>query len=479
MDTRPLILFSATAVIYLLFPTRVFYWDGIVFAQAIEDASRLSSSLVHPNHLIYNFAGYLFYKLLRAIGADVRALTALQILSSLLSALCAVVLFSILRTALRSFYLSICLTLFFAFSATWWKFSTDANAYIPSVLFLLISFYLVLPGKKPRPLLTAFTFFISLAFHQLAVLMFPVLALGVYLQDRRQMLNAVYFTVTAAVLIVAAYAGLFYLASGAFDVAKLIRWSASYSPDADTAFHLWSNLKYSLRGHVRLFFGGRLNSLRGLMNPAIVVLLVCLVASIVFFIFSLLKNLRPAKPQLQAPEKTVLLLSLLWSGVYVVFLFFWLPQNTFYRLFYLPALILLLGLALTPLKNSRALAAFVIAAALANFLFLIYPFSHTEKYPPLTFALQLNHEWPEGTVIYYGMENSDAQLIRYFNPATRWQLLQSSLPEVGNGGAVWLETTAIDQLAKNDPLWLERHMRKETMKEVSDSSYRIKFVQVY
>src|ERR1044072_8406919 len=126
----PLILFSATAVIYLLFPTRVYYWDGIVFAQAIEDASRLSPSLVHPNHLIYNFAGYLFYKLLRAIGADIRALTALQMLNSLLSALCAVVLFSILMETLRSFYFSIWLTLLFAFSATWWKFSTDADAYI-------------------------------------------------------------------------------------------------------------------------------------------------------------------------------------------------------------------------------------------------------------------------------------------------------------------------------------------------------------
>jgi hypothetical protein len=56
MDSRPhiapLILFSVTAVIYLLFPTRVYYWDGIVFAQAIEDASRLNPSLVHPNHLI-------------------------------------------------------------------------------------------------------------------------------------------------------------------------------------------------------------------------------------------------------------------------------------------------------------------------------------------------------------------------------------------------------------------------------------------
>src|SRR5215467_5975956 len=100
MRDRPQIaawlLCIATAAIYLAFPTRVYYWDGIVFAQMIEDAARLNPSLVHPNHLIYNFAGYLFYKLLRTLGTDIRALTALQILNCLLSALCARVLFSIL-----------------------------------------------------------------------------------------------------------------------------------------------------------------------------------------------------------------------------------------------------------------------------------------------------------------------------------------------------------------------------------------------
>src|ERR1043165_8682703 len=130
MSSRPHIaawfLFIATAVIYLSFPTRVYYWDGLVFAQMIEDANRLSASLVHPNHLVYNFAGYLFYKLLHALGADVRALTALQILNCLLGAVCACVMFSILRRTLRSFYFAICLTALFAFSATWWKFATDA-----------------------------------------------------------------------------------------------------------------------------------------------------------------------------------------------------------------------------------------------------------------------------------------------------------------------------------------------------------------
>src|SRR5215212_6121509 len=92
----PWVLSFAIALIYLLFPTRVYYWDGIVFAQAIEDASKLTPSLVHPNHLIYNFVGYLFYKLLHSLGAEVRALVALQILNSLLSAACARIFFSIL-----------------------------------------------------------------------------------------------------------------------------------------------------------------------------------------------------------------------------------------------------------------------------------------------------------------------------------------------------------------------------------------------
>ena len=488
----PWLLFVATAIIYLSFPTRVYYWDGIEFAQAIEDASTLNASLVHPNHLIYNFAGYLFYRLLRAFGFELRAVTALQIVNSLLSAACAGVLFAILRDTLRSLYLSVCLTLLFAFSATWWKFSTDANAYIPSVLFVALSFYLVLPNRKPRPLLLGVTFFISMAFHQLAVLMFPVLALGVYLQNgpltlKRRAVNAVLFSVIAGTLIVATYSFLFYRATGSFDLAKLLSWSSSYSPDADTNFSWWSNLQYSLRGQVRLFFGGRFNLLRGLVNPLVVTLIACLILAVLWLIFEALKKFlshrEVSERRLETHQKTVLLLSLLWTAVYLAFLFFWLPQNTFYRLFYLPALILLFGLALSAFRNkaskSRALAAFVIAVAVANFLFLIYPFSRVEKYPPLAFALQMNHEWPPGTVIYYGAENSDEGLLRYFNPSTRWKLLDRNSLEVLDGTA-WLETTAIAQLASTPEgaRWLETHARKETLKELNDGAYEIRFIQV-
>ena len=387
--TAALIIFVAIALIYLLFPTRVYYWDGITFAQTIENVSRLQPSLVHPNHIIYNFVGYVFFKLLRLFSPDIRALIALQILNILLSAVCARIFFAILVNTLRSLYLAVCLTLLFAFSATWWKFSTDADAYIPSVLFLLISFYLLLPGQKARPLLLAVTFFVSMAFHQLAIWMWPVLALGIYGQDgelsiKRRSLNAFYFSVVAAVLIISAYAYLFYLASPAFSIQRLLSWTASYSPDADTHFNLWSNLRYSLRGLVRLFLGGRFSLLKGLMNPLVIFLFAVLVTAVLFVIFNVVRTLATAirvgqvpKLQLETRQKTVLLLALLWSFVYVVFLFFWLPQNTFYRLFYLPALILLFGLLLAarPHRVSRTLVAFVLAVALANFLFLIYPFS--------------------------------------------------------------------------------------------------------
>ena len=137
---RPAAILTALSLgllaLYLAFPTKAYYWDGVVFAQAIEDVASHSAaviSLAHPNHLVYNFVGYFVYRLLHGFDANLRAITALQILNSIFSAGSATILFLILRETLRSIYLSACLTLLFALSATWWKFSTDANAHRTSV----------------------------------------------------------------------------------------------------------------------------------------------------------------------------------------------------------------------------------------------------------------------------------------------------------------------------------------------------------
>ena len=485
----------ALLALYLAFPTKVYYWDGIVYAQMIEDAAAGAKiSLAHPNHLIYGFVGYFLFRTLHVVGINLRALSVLRILNSVFSAGCAALLFAILRDTFRSTYYSVCLTLLFALSAMWWKFSTDANPYIPSVCFLLLTFYLVLPDRKPAPLPAALSFVAAICFHELAIMSYPVFALGVYWQEgprrsNRGLRNVITFSLVTFGLTAGVYAVLFYESSGEFNVVRLVRWAVLYSPDADTTFAFWSNLEYSLRGQVRLFFGGRLNLLHGLMNPIILILIGLFAVSVLFLAIAALRNVatlrgRWREARLEPRQKTIFQLASLWLVVYLVFLFFFLPQNTFYRLFYLPAVILICGVALAAMTRTKSdrlftTAVFVCAVGLGNFLFLIYPLSRVEKYPPLALALQMNRDWPPGTVVYYGTQNSDDRLVRYFTSASTWQQLPDQFPSELRESA-WLETTAIDRVSSNaeGAQWLKAHGQPATLHELDNGAYRIRFIRV-
>jgi len=178
----PLAICLGILATYLSLPTRNYYWDGIGFAQAIEETPKFAASLIHPNHLVYTAAGYLAYRLVHALGFHTRALVTLQMTNSLLSAAGAYLFFELLMSCLGSAYLSSVLTLAFSFAATWWKFSTDANSYVPSVLLLLVCFHLVLPGRSSRPALAGVAHTGAMLFHQLAVLFYPVVVVGLLQQ---------------------------------------------------------------------------------------------------------------------------------------------------------------------------------------------------------------------------------------------------------------------------------------------------------
>src|SRR4051812_11509272 len=136
----PVLMLAGLLALYLLLPTKNYFWDGVDFAQHIEDATKLDASLIHPNHLFYNAFGYLMYQATQALGLGLRAIEVLQITNSILSVLAAYIFFLIIKQTLNSPYLCYVLTLFFSLSATWWKYSTDADSYIPSVLFIILSF---------------------------------------------------------------------------------------------------------------------------------------------------------------------------------------------------------------------------------------------------------------------------------------------------------------------------------------------------
>lgn len=495
-----IVAFTALFLIYLAFPTKNYYYDGIFFARSIEEATSLQSSLIHPNHLIYSPFGYLAYRLTQTLSFTFRAIQVLQVLNGVASVLSAYVLFRIARETFQSRYLAWCVTFLFAFSATWWKFSIDADAYIISVLFLLISFYLILPDRKSRPWLLVATFSLAVFFHQLAVLFYPILVLALALSRPNESGEverhgspsaAVQFAVSAFVLIFGIYCLAFYLAAGTFSASRFVRWITSYSPDASFSFNLLDNVRYTLRGHVRLFFGGRFGFIKDL-GSWVYVPLVAWFALIGVFLVRLMQTLRSARitrPKFRLDHFAKL--CTFWVVIYVVFLFFWLPHNTFYRLFYLPALILLGAWFIhkrpTPPSPGYRLALFVAIMALGNFLFSILPYAHIEKNPPLSLALELNKEWPPGTVVYYSSENSDNNLVRYFNPNTEWRLLSdyrqlsTEVPASYNQGkTVWLETTAVDLLLKQPEAteWLARHAKLESTRELVDRAYRIRFLQL-
>src|SRR6185437_7143349 len=261
---------------------------------------------------------------------------------------------------------------------------------------------------------------------------------------------------------------------------------------------VWSNLAYSIRSQWRTLLGGRTAFLRDMWGPAIVFLASLTIAAAFAFFFSLLRRwheIRKAVPSVLREwrqSQSLIVLCALWIVPYLAFLFFFIPQNTFYRLFYLPAIMLLVGVALTAIESSpdhvrryRA-ALFVGVVFLANLTFSQYPYTQTRANPPLELALKLNQVWPIGTTIYLAAPNSDDSLIRYFNPGTVW--VQVTPAEIArdmeklppSARAAWLDTTLVDQFegTPEGKAWLATHAMRRSDCELVNKKFRIRFYQL-
>jgi hypothetical protein len=498
-----LIMFAGILVSYLLLLTKNYYWDGIFFAQTIEDARGLDAQLLHPNHLIYNVVGYLFYRAAHALGLQLRAVEVLQILNCFLGVVCAYVFFRILLECFKSVYLCALLTLTFALSATWWKFAADADSYIPSVLFLLLTFRLILPPRKPRPYLVAAMHALSMCFHQLAVLFFPVILLGIWLQtqsepQKRRIAHVLQYSLTAFLITFPLFYYSFYLLTGGLAFKPFFHWVTTFSPEHGFTFNAWDNLTYTLRGHSRLFVGGRLGFLRDLKDPVMFVMAGITVILAAFFFYKLARHFRELKTGFreafknEGDFKSLRILSIVWIACYLIFLFFFIPQNTFYRLFYLPGIIVLVGTYLAPYERTRnharryRAAIFVALMAVANLTFSAYPYALVRANPPLALALEMNKVWPEGTVVYFATWNSDNGLVRYFNPTVVWkeanrETLEKELQgALVSGGSMWMDTTLIDQYRSTPEgqAWLEAHTVRRPEYELVNSKFKLEFYQL-
>ncbi|MFY9618284.1 MAG: hypothetical protein WAQ99_00625 [Pyrinomonadaceae bacterium] len=505
--SRPRVLlatvFAVTLLSYILLLTRNYYWDGIFFAHTIENAPRLNASLVHPSHLLDMVFQYVIYRAVLLTGLQPRALTVMQVSNCIFAALAGCVFFRICLESFKSRYVSLVSTALFAFSATWWKFSTDANSYILAVLLLLCCFSLALPQQKPRPLVLAMVHALAICVHQLSVLFFPVAVAALIFQCRGlprndQIKCVAKYVLTVVTVTVAVYFAMFYLATGSLSVRRFATWITYFSPEHGFTFSVWNNLVHTLRSQWRVFLGGRTGFVRDLWGPVILTLVAVSLLVVLAFFARMLRRVSELKAAVataireRAQFKPLTTLCIIWALVYIVFLFFFIPQNTFYRLFYLPALVILAATLLATIESSpnhvRRYRAALLAAAVffSNLTLSQYPSTQVRANPPLQLALTLNQAWPGGTTVYFASSNSDNLLVKYFNPASVWieaspDVLTrdvSVLPPSGRSG--WLETTLIDQLeaTAEGKAWLDAHTLVRPEYELVNRKYRIRFRQL-
>jgi hypothetical protein len=475
LRTRALLFLPLVA--YLALPTRNFYWDGVAFAIEIEK-NYPPSALVHPNHLIYELWGAWLYDFSDWAGFPIRALYLMQAANCILAGFAVLLLYRCLRIKGWSSGHGVMAALTYGFSATWWKFATDADAYVPAI-FLLLCAYLLLENRRVLEngrmiWLAGLAHAAAMLFHELAIFFLPV---AVLLLWKRRPMIAMYCAAALAPVAVA-----YVWAYQAVQPPEgFLGWVTSHSPDSGFSFNPLRDVAYTFRGTVRLFLGGRLSDVvRNPLSEAACVLLGCAVIAFLFYAWRA-RPLRWRSPP-TAP--------LLWASAYAAFLFFWMPQNTFYRLFYLAPLVLILFMAFEDAPRVHR-AGFLFAAMLllGNFVFVTYPESRAEFNAPLHFALAQRNAWPAGSAIVFHRFHPDLWTISYFNQQASWMGLErADLGEMerdlayarSQGKPLWVEETAYE-LVDGTPQgrkWLMEHERVDELMRFKDEKHEFVFHSV-
>ncbi len=435
-----LILVCILAV-YCAFLTRTYYWDGVLFSLQIEQVYRGELpfvALFHANHLLYSPFGYLLYWAATACHIQARAITLLQIWNALISALTGYRLYLFARRESNSEQVAIFCWVLFAFGATWWKFSTDADAYIISVRLLLLA-VLFASEEKPHKLLAAGLCHTgAMLFHELAVFGYaPVLA-AIWLQrEGRYRRMAAYLGLTGA-CVAGAYLACYHAGAGA-DRATFLSWIAHFAPDTPVTHRIGQLVTAYAGSYLKLFFGGKLSLIRDFFSPAIgVALAVCITTAV----WGIRRIPLPGGRGSEVPRESARIILWIWFVPAALFLALFDPGSAFHKLFVWPAIVLLIGIEIPWItRHSRAAIAFAVAIAAWNFAAFIYPHSRPEADPVLVFAKRMDKELPRNASIYYAAFSPDDWFLAYFAPGRQWRPLPAP-----STGAVCFDSTALNEL---------------------------------
>jgi hypothetical protein len=496
-----LIIIASLVAVYLLTLTSDYYWDGITFALQIEkvaDDDRGVYLLFHQNHLLYNALGFLYYKAARILGLSVRALYLLQFANAFFGAMAVGVFFRIAERATRSVYIAIVCSIGLAVSAAWWKISTDANAYILTILLIMICAYNLL-GAKPRWYIAGLALAGAMLFHQLGSLFYPAAAAAIFTSRyiERKFRFTVAMTALAWGLPVTAYYLCAALLHGITRPLDVLRWAISNPSQKPLAPNPMAGLAAMPRANFDAIIGHSFALFRQQSEWIETSIALTAIAAALIFAIRVarkvdvrraIKGLTQTAPEMSEERKRISIVLIIWVSAYAFFLLFWGPL-IYFRAFYTPAIALGIGLMLSKhhLVNrdrpSGAAAIAVAALALFNLAFYIGPYIREKSNPLVAEARRANGIWSEGSVIYFTTRNEADTAFEYFNPQTRWRRLQPSyrlaldaeIDRVNSEGrSIWLNKGAAESADRD---WLSAFARGDQI-EIQTSHGEARYAQL-
>ncbi|MBV9404130.1 MAG: hypothetical protein JO211_02220 [Acidobacteriaceae bacterium] len=454
---RPIYILPVVSLIfYAAFLTQTYYWDGVLFSLDIEQVARGDAPFVglfHPNHLLYSPLGYLLYSAALACGIHTRAITVLQLFSICISAAASAVLYVLAKRSTGSANVAAFCGILFASGATWWKFSTDADAYILCVLLLLLGAFFSFSDRL-RVIPAGLCHISAMLLHELSIFFYVPLLLAIALEPRwskKRRIGIAFAYLTISVSAISITYLMCYAHADHQAYPTLWKWIASFDRTSTFTRTLGEITGSYFSSYLKLFVGGRLSLIAEYFSlPMILAFCACL-AALVSAVY-LWRHSAATAPNAINGRSMVLLWS--WFLTYALFLASWDAGNTFHKLFVWPAIVLLIGMyvARHPLSRVRVPAFLALAIGIAawNFGAFIYPHAQPGADPVLRIALTVNAELPKSATVYYKAFDPDDWYLAYFAPGRRWLPLPASIADIAQNATlaapVCFETTALGAL---------------------------------
>jgi len=477
-------------LIYLATLTSDYFWDGITFALQIEKVAkgeRGMALLFHQNHLLYNAFGYLLFVSARSLGLSVRALTILELANVIIGAIGVGVFFQVVERLTKSRYWASLCSIALAISATWWKLSTDADAYIPAV-FLILLCLRHLTGKNPRWYIAALALAGAMLMHEIASL-FSMGAIAMVISTSRQNKRgfALRMSMGAWLLVVSVYYLCAYLLHDIRQPLAVVRWATSNPSLILPSVNPIPGLLKTPRANLDLVVGHSFSTFFAMGGVIEWIAGLAAVGAGLTFICTVTRNRCALLCETIHETKTVIrryrvfyMYLAMWITPYLIFLCFFEPQDPYLRLFYAPALFLAVGLVMSDQTGAggsimelsqymRTSAAYAVATlALCNLAFFIAPHLHVRSNQIVAAAQEARNVWNAPTVIYFENHNEADTTFEYFNDQTLWrkatrqQSLEREIESAqSRGESVWINRGVAASL---DPDWLKWHNRGEEIR---------------